>query len=49
MASLRSRLELDPTVRDPRAVARHRGRRRHGTHSISRLKARKRGLMRSRM
>jgi hypothetical protein len=49
MASLRKRLELDPTVRNPRAVARHRGRKRHGTHSVARLKARKRGLMRARM
>jgi hypothetical protein len=49
MASLTRRLEFEPGVRNPRAVARHRGKRRHGKHSISRLKARKRGLMRARM
>lgn len=48
MASLRKELELRGGVRNPRALARHIGRRRHGTHSVSRLKARKRGLMRAR-
>jgi hypothetical protein len=49
MATLTERLRGRPDIEDPRAVARAAGKRRHGKRSISRLKARKRGLMRSRM
>ena len=47
MASLTKRLRHRGGVRHPRALARHIGRQRHGTHSVARLKARKRGLMRA--
>lgn len=46
MATLTKRLKFRGGVKNPRALARHIGKQRHGKGSVARMMARKRGAIR---
>lgn len=47
MATLTKSLKFRGGVKDPRALARHIGKKRHGKGSVARVMARKRGMARA--